>query len=135
VRIKQIPGSDYRNWYSLKVQFIVRTENLKRNKQRHDATNMKNTTTNTNGWVLGEKSIDYNNGCNLLECWSAEPEIGRDSFFGDITQWQLMDGSDVFDVNIAKQNAAAPDEKSAMAFMEDLQRLCKKHGIVFEESF
>ena len=44
MRIKQIPDSDYRNRYSLKVHYIVRTEKLKRNKKRHEAKNMKTKT-------------------------------------------------------------------------------------------
>ena len=87
-----------------------------------------------NSSITTEKSIDYNS-CEMAEMYSADPDIGNDSFFGDITTWKLMDGSDVFDVNLAKQTAGAPDEKSAMEFMADLQRLCKKHGIVFEENF
>ena len=101
---------------------------------------MKNTTT--------EKSIDYNNrmntlcttgqitGLDIVEAYSADREIGaKESFFGNIVSWKLSDGSDVFDVSLPKQTAAAPDENSAMVFMDDLQRLCKKHGIVFETSF
>jgi hypothetical protein len=101
---------------------------------------MNNTTT--------EKSIDYNKrmntlhttgqvtGLDIVEVYSADREIGaKESFFGDIVTWKLSDGSDVFDVNLAKQTASAPDEKSATGFLYELQLLCKKHGIVFEESF
>ena len=101
---------------------------------------MKNTTT--------EKSIDYNKrmntlcttgqitGLDIVEAYSADREIGaKESFFGNIVSWKLSDGSDVFDVSLAKQTAAAPDEKSATQFLHELQSLCKKHGIVFEESF
>ena len=89
---------------------------------------MNNTTT--------EKSIDYNS-CEILEMYSATPDLASNpaSFFGDATQWTLSDGSEVFDVELAKQRAAAPDEKSATQFLHELQSLCKKHGIVFEESF
>ncbi len=57
------------------------------------------------------------------------------SFFADATQWKLSDGSEVFDVELAQQRAVAPDEKSATQFLHELELLCKKHGIVFEENF
>ena len=79
-----------------------------------------------------QKEVDYNSG-ELVEVYSACPDVGRDSFFGDVMAFKLMDGSPVFDINLARQTAAAPDEKSAELFLSDLQQICKKHGIVFEE--
>tara|TARA_R100000353_G_scaffold9899_1_gene11096 strand:- start:70 stop:330 length:261 start_codon:yes stop_codon:yes gene_type:complete len=79
-----------------------------------------------------QKEIDYNSG-ELVEVYSACPDVGRDLFFGDVVAFKLMDGSTVFDINLARQTAAAPDEKTATRFLYELQLLCKKHGILFEE--
>lgn len=79
-----------------------------------------------------QKEVDYNSG-ELIELHNANPDFGKSRFFGNIMRWTLSDGSHTFDVELDHQKAAAPDEKSAELFLSDLQQICKKHGIIFEE--
>jgi len=58
-------------------------------------------------------------------------ETSRHGFVGDIEAVRLSDDSVVFNIHLAKQDAAAPDYDSALAFAIGLEKLCDKTGVEF----